>query len=580
MKCFGKKLKKEFKDKRPPETPQSKRNTTTTHDNDSSSASTRKRDSDPYREPLCARDRAVIDWRKSISERYEHVKTRYDMKSCVGEGGYAKVFVGNDLNVPDGRLVAIKIIKKSSKLKQTYAREITVMKTLDHPNICRLIETFEDKTFIFFVMEYCEGGELFDVIVDNQFISEVMAANITHQIASALNYCHKRNIVHRDLKPENVCFCTKKYTPESIIKVIDWGLAGFTQHSLEMRTAVGSVPYAAPEILKSESYSHACDLWSLGVLVYVMVSGQPPFWGPMQKMVPRICEAKYPRLEKKIANDFVERLLVVDPLKRMTLEEAFEHEWLADVFKHEKLDPIHSQAVLKNLYRYKDLSNFKVMCTMAVARQMDHKKLTDIHRIFRELDTNSDGELSMEEIKKGFKRLYGSEAGTDYEIEEMFNAINVSGAGSLDYTEFCAAALTPGPTEFEDDVLWAAFRSFDANGDGLIQVSELANILETQVQTLAGRTKLCNELAKKIVTKYDCDSDLQISYDEFSTILRTYSKSTPCPFEDFHMGSQSLNFTPSECEYKDWTSPSEPYFFLHQASGLGSLTTLDSQFIK
>merc|ERR1711933_260735 len=141
-------------------------------------------------------------------------------------------------------------------------------------------ETYEHERFMFFVLEFCEGGDLFDRINESRGLPEALSANVIKQVASALLYAHAHGVAHRDLKPENICFCTRD--PDSThIKVIDWGLGKFFRLN-GMKSNVGSSAYAAPEVLdgrKGEGYSQACDLWSLGVVAYISLSGKAPFWG-------------------------------------------------------------------------------------------------------------------------------------------------------------------------------------------------------------------------------------------------------------------------------------------------------------
>merc|ERR1719330_2330003 len=169
------------------------------------------------------------------------------------------------------RRVAIKkVIIHDQEKKKAFQKESDIMKALDHPNICKLLETYEQGRFMFFVMEYCEGGEVFERIMDHGLIVERETADIVKQAASALYYAHNAGIAHRDMKPENICFCSPEANNNQI-KVIDWGL-GFYFGEARMKSAVGSPSYAAPEVLDAKpgaaGYSSACDVWSLGVMMY------------------------------------------------------------------------------------------------------------------------------------------------------------------------------------------------------------------------------------------------------------------------------------------------------------------------
>merc|ERR1719487_1860921 len=195
--------------------------------------------------------RLSFDYRSFLPERFEvDVSQRYTLdKLALGEGGYGKVFIAKDKSFED-RLVCVKKIvgvgDDPEKTEMIHA-EVKLMKDLDHPNICKLLEVFEQGRNMFFVMEYCEGGEVFDRIVESKYIDEEISAGIILQVACALRYAHGRKIAHRDIKPENIVFCTKSANNQDI-KVIDWGL-GICFADQVMRSAVGSFTYAAPEVV-------------------------------------------------------------------------------------------------------------------------------------------------------------------------------------------------------------------------------------------------------------------------------------------------------------------------------------------
>jgi len=189
-----------------------------------------------------------IDYHALLPERYDvDVKDCYEMDCQIGQGGFAKVMLARDKHC-DGRIVAIKkVVKKNPRHVEKLHTEAQVMKKLDHPNICRLHESFEDEKHMFFVMELCAGGELLERIMQNKRIDEPIAAAIIDQVAHALRYAHNHKVAHRDLKPENVCFCSKDES-DTTIKVIDWGLSALFAEEA-MCSAVGTFMYTAPEVL-------------------------------------------------------------------------------------------------------------------------------------------------------------------------------------------------------------------------------------------------------------------------------------------------------------------------------------------
>lgn len=203
--------------------------------------------------------------------------------------------------------------------------EIEILTKLDHPNIVRYYETYIDEKYIYLVMEYIGGGELFDKITaqENQVFSEDMAAHYMKKLFSALNHMHAKGIIHRDIKPENIMI-----TAADEIKIIDFGLSKRSKKGEKLHNVAGTPYYMAPEVLEGD-YDNKCDVWSLGVLLYVLMSGYLPFQGANRAEVfAKIKKAKYHfnHEEFKICTplviDLIQKLLVIDPKKRLTAGQA------------------------------------------------------------------------------------------------------------------------------------------------------------------------------------------------------------------------------------------------------------------
>ena len=209
--------------------------------------------------------------------------------------------------------------------------EVEILKKLVHPNIMQIFEFYEDKKNFYIITEFCEGGELFDKIIEKGTFSENEAAWIMKQLLSAVNYIHSNNIVHRDLKPENILLDTKK---ENIIKIIDWGTARFFDKSKKMNRINGTPYYIAPEVL-AEKYDEKCDIWSCGVIMYIMLCGYPPFNAESDELIlEKIKKGKFsfPPEEwdsvSPLAKDLVTKMLEFHPSKRLSANEALTHKWL------------------------------------------------------------------------------------------------------------------------------------------------------------------------------------------------------------------------------------------------------------
>jgi len=234
-----------------------------------------------------------------------------------------------------GDKVAVKVIKKQTVAGEDIKllrREITNLKTLDHPNILKLYEVYEDKDNFYLVMELVRGQELFDKIVARGQYSERDASNITRQFVSAIEYLHLRGIAHRDLKPENLLSVGQG--ENEVMKVADFGLSkNFSDE--KMQTSCGSPGYVAPEVLECESYDKAVDMWSIGVIIYILLVGYPPFYADNDPaLFKKIIACDYDFGEgwdaiSDQAKDLVRKLLVKDPKKRLTATGVLSHPWIA-----------------------------------------------------------------------------------------------------------------------------------------------------------------------------------------------------------------------------------------------------------
>lgn len=466
--------------------------------------------------------------RALLPERFEvDINTRYKLdKLTVGEGGYGTVCLAWDTK--SGRQVAVKKVTKregDQARTETFHREIALMKELDHPSICKLLETFESGPHIFFVMECCEGGEVFDRIIDNGFVSEAITADIIRQLASAVRYAHGRKICHRDLKPENLVFLTKD-KGDNRIKLIDWGLSiGFADGKI-MRSSVGSMTYTAPEVMTAmevNAYTEACDLWSLGVVAYVMLAGKPPFWGGEKNHLQCAREERYPMdyapwpTVSNEARDFIKRLLKAEPAMRMSIEDACNHPWLTSNVYSE--DSAAQAAVLQNMKHFSNAGIFTALCITSVARQLDHKRLQGIHQVFRAMDKNGDGYLCIDEVREGFKAVHGEDSDEYREIERTFKGLDLDASGIIDYTEFCAAGMGQH-TAVQEESIWAAFKTFDIDNTDTISAAELKRVLANADVNNVWSQQVCARVAGKLMAKHDANGDGVVDFKEFMGVMR------------------------------------------------------------
>ncbi|KAM4619890.1 MAP/microtubule affinity-regulating kinase 4 isoform 2-T2 [Polymixia lowei] len=294
----------------------------------------------------------------SCSDEQPHIGN-YRLLKTIGKGNFAKVKLAR--HILTGKEVAIKIIDKTqlnpTSLQKLF-REVRIMKGLNHPNIVQLFEVIETDKTLYLIMEYASGGEVFDYLVSHGRMKEIEARAKFRQIVSAVHYCHQKNIVHRDLKAENLLL-----DADANIKIADFGFSNEFTLGNKLDTFCGSPPYAAPELFQGKKYDGPeVDVWSLGVILYTLVSGSLPFDGQnLKELRERVLRGKY-RVPFYMSTDcegILRRFLVLNPSKRCTLEQVMKDKWINAGYEGEELKP-HIEPVED----YSDASRIEVMVGM------------------------------------------------------------------------------------------------------------------------------------------------------------------------------------------------------------------------
>ena len=419
---------------------------------------------------------------------------KYKILSKLGSGSFGKVYLAQNKFTKEK--VALKQIKKSNKdlLSDGEIKdEIEILKTLDHPDIVRIIESFNTKDSYVLVTEYCEGGELFDQ-VKNQ-LSETQIAVIFKQLLSGLAYLHSHNIVHRDLKLENILIQDiekSKTTGEELfnIKIIDFGTARiFDNKKRKPQSIVGSSYYIAPEVLK-QKYNKECDLWSVGVILYMFIVGHAPFDGVdddeitdnIQKGVYRKDDKRWKKASKEV-KDLIQKLLVYQPKKRLTALQALKHPWFKITDSNILYDNVPQNDVvecIKNLLTYNIRSKLEELVLAYIIHNIPRpKEAKSAIKLFKLTNEVGDGKLLKKELKKTLL-LFVSEKFLDkYNFEEQFTLIDGEKKGYINYEEFLRACLNRKKkmksffgNKVDDATFQSIFDEIDSDKDGKINFKD------------------------------------------------------------------------------------------------------------
>lgn len=387
--------------------------------------------------------------------------------------------------------------------------EIEVFLSMDHPHIARLVDVYEFDKHLDLVMECMEGGELLDRVRQKKRFSEPDTAFAIWQMLLALNYIHSHGMIHCDLKLENYMYDSKE---GSHLKLIDFGFSKMCDKKAELRRkACGTLSYTAPEVLEM-TYTQQCDQWSLGVIVFVLLSGYMPFSGTEHEQMKNISVGHYVMKTERWqdvgadAKDFTQRLLTVDPKKRLTAEGSLAHPFIAN--QHFDRDCHVDRSVVAALRDYGHQSRFRRICCSMMAWSLSNEERSKVEEYFLALDENHNGAITYENLKKVMVDEYHLPKS---EAKRAFYALDSNHCKEIHYSDFLAAMVSNGSKiELNEELLHEAFRKFDTDGSGYITADNLRSVLGESFEGCKVE-KLINEAAQ---TKNGC-----ISYHEFAAYL-------------------------------------------------------------
>ncbi|KAM1782664.1 hypothetical protein ACFX11_041109 [Malus domestica] len=452
-------------------------------------ASLAKRFGKPKASPIPEEGGAEPEPEQSLDKSFGYGKNfgaKYELGKEVGRGHFGHTCSGRGKK---GELkdqpVAVKII---SKAKMTTAisiedvrREVKILKALSgHKHLVKFYDACEDANNVYIVMELCEGGELLDRILSRGGrYAEEDAKHIVVQILSVVAFCHLQGVVHRDLKPENFLFATR--SEDADMKLIDFGLSDFIRPDERLNDIVGSAYYVAPEVLH-RSYSLEGDIWSIGVITYILLCGSRPFWARTESGIfravlradPSFDDLPWPTMSLE-AKDFVRRLLNKDYRKRMTAVQALCHPWLRDDSCPLPLDIL----IHKLVKSYLQATPFKRAALKSLSKALTEDELIYLRAQFMLLEPDNDERVSLHNFKMALQRN-STDAMKESRVVDILSAMEPLAYRTMDFEEFCAAAISTHQLEALEgweQIACTAFEHFEREGNRVISIEELAREL-------------------------------------------------------------------------------------------------------
>ena len=449
----------------------------------------------------------------------ENLKNFYEIYSLeyppLGSGAWGEV--RRCVHKVTGEIRVAKIVKKldmpEEYIKSRVAiNEAMVLKKLDHPNLPRIFEFFEDESSYYIVIEYLKGGDLFDKIVDSKKFSEVQVATIMNQLLMAVNHLHSKGIVHRDIKPENIMMIDNDTLD---IKLADFDTATVFKGA-NIKQMLGTPLYMAPEVIKGR-YDEKCDLWSCGIIFYILLRGSPPYNGSDEeifdilKSVNIKFDDPYWSTVSPSALDLLQRLLEPNKKDRLSAAEACSHEWF-DQTSQNQVSEIDFEQVIQNIKNFNSENKIKeAVHTFIISKIVDQNLFKNELSLFKNLDKDKDGTISKDELKAMMMKNGMTEEEATANSDLILEKVDVDQSGALDYTEFLRAAVSRNKYLTRENIV-KAFEMFDQDRSGSIEVEEIKHWLgEDRIAT--------QELVRELLRPIDGNEDGKINLDEFENYM-------------------------------------------------------------
>jgi len=430
----------------------------------------------------------------------------------LGQGASCKVFQMRRKS--DGADFSVKIMKRNDKWNPIlFRQEYNLLTQIKHPNILEYKDCYMDPKNFYICTTLCKGGELFDKIKTMKKFREDEAAQIMRSITSAIAHCHERNIVHRDLKPENILYRTKQ---QKELVIIDFGDAKIIDENETYEDFVGTAFYLAPEcIRKRQGWElKKSDMWTLGVITYLLLIGKPPFYGrDNQEILRKILKASisWPKGSKisKTAKAFIAGLIKKDTKKRMSAEDCLKHPWLTGSAGHDDL----GSKLLNDLCNYSQATKLKKVLVRMFSTELTESDHLTLKQQFETLDVDGNGFITQEDLTNFILKQGGSKLEAEEKAAHIISEVDTDGDGQVNPTDWRHAQLG-GKIGSNEALLKSHFRRIDEDNDGFITHDELSKLFNWTLES---------DLITLMIQEIDENEDGKISYPEFAKAMRSGS---------------------------------------------------------
>ena len=450
--------------------------------------------------------------KKNLISQNDKIEDFYTIEDkSIGSGSYGVIKIGIHKLTKHRRAIK-ELLKHRIDNLTDFRKEIEILRLLDYPGVIKLFEWYEDDSKVYLVMEHCCGGDLYDRIDRVKQFTEHDARILFKQMISSVNYCHKNNIIHRDLKPENFLFLSNEI--DSPLKLIDFGISKMFSSKVEtkvgrLKSKVGTSYYIAPEVLQG-NYNYLCDIWSCGIILYILLCGYAPFGGDNDNEIFAnilkgqliFHESFWGHISNEVKNLLTK--MICKEESRLTAEQILDHPWLKATTEK---SPIDLLPIKKKLNTFRASQKLQKAVLFYIASHINYSEVLKLKNIFLSMDKNCDGQLSYSEFCQAFKGIYNAN-----ELKELMKSMDLDEDGFVNYTEFLAATISEN-IYLKEDQIHSTFNSLDKDKNHKISCKELMSIIASELKE--------NEKAffQNLIQEIDTNKDGEIDFSEFTTMM-------------------------------------------------------------